>query len=537
MERASACIKGRLAVLFLIIVFLRVSAVWAAPASPEQARDVVENWLALDGSPLGARLGQQTKSVITYEHDGTSAYYVVYLIPEGFVIVPADDMVEPIIGFLPKGEYDPSPENPLGALVSVDMSGRISAVQEMERQVQGKGIKLDPADVYALAKRKWEMLARPSGRNEALETMKSGEPTISSIRVSPLVQSAWSQSTVYGGLACYNYYTPPHAAGSASNYVCGCVATAMAQVMRFWQYPATGVGTGSYDIKIDGFPTPRNLRGGDGSGGAYNWASMPLTPGSGIAEQQRQAVGALTHDAGVSVNMEYTSSSSGADTLKVSTAFVSTFGYSSARNAYSGNSGTSIPVADRNNMVNPNLDAGYPAIMGIRGSAGGHAIVCDGYGYNTATLYHHLNMGWGGYEDAWYNLPTVETVPYNFDVQTSIVYNVYITGSGEIISGRVAESSGRPVSGVTVTATGTGGPFTATTNARGIYALPKVLSDSAYSVSAVKKGYTFTPNPQPVTTGTSTSYTTTTGNRWGIDFVAEGGIRAIVPIYDLLLLN
>ena len=59
-------------------------------------------------------------------------------------------------------------------------------------------------------------------------------------------------------------------------------------------------------------------------------------------------------------------------------------------------------------MVNPNLDAGYPVLFGITG-AGGHAIVCDGYGYNPSTMYHHLNMGWSGNDDAWYNLPTIDT--------------------------------------------------------------------------------------------------------------------------------
>jgi len=297
----------------------------------------------------------------------------------------------------------------------------------------------------------------------------------------------------------------------------------MAQLMRFWQYPTTGVGTGSYTIYIDNAATTRNLRGGDGSGGAYNWGSMPLVPGSTPTTAQRQALGALSADAGVSVNMNYTSSGSGADTCQASTAFVNTFGYSNARNAYSGSGSTSIPATNRNNMINPNLDAGYPTLLGIRGSVGGHAVVCDGYGYNLSTLYHHLNLGWSGSDNAWYNLPTVDA-SYTFDVQYKIVYNVYTTGSGEIISGRVTDSDGTPVSGVTITATGTGGPYTDTTDTRGIYALPKVISGAVYSVTASKTGITFTStNPQVVTTGTSTNGGTTTGNKWGIDFFTSGG--------------
>ena len=68
----------------------------------------------------------------------------------------------------------------------------------------------------------------------------------------------------------------------------------------------------------------------------------------------------------------------------------------------------------------------------------GHEIVCDGYGYNGSTLYHHLNLGWSGVDTAWYNLPNIGT-PYDFNVVTSCTYNVYPSGTGEIISGRVMD--------------------------------------------------------------------------------------------------
>ena len=504
------------AILGLSLLLALSSSLWATPTTADEAQRVVEGWLSLEAAPLGVKVGGQVKEVKSFSSkEGSDLYYVVYLNPTGFVIVPGDDLVEPIIGFLPEGQYDPSPDNPLGAMVSQDLPGRVLAARQMEKQVQTEGLQLAPTDVYAVAQRKWTMLAKSFTATEAVEL---GLPSISSVWVAPLVQSTWDQSLV-NSAACYNYYTPPGSAASASNYVCGCVATAMAQLMRFWQYPTTGVGTGTYTISINGTATTRNLRGGDGAGGAYNWGSMPLVPNSSITTTQRQAIGALTHDAGVSVNMNYTASSSGTDALKASTAFVNTFGYSNAKNAY--NSGNNIPVANRNNMVNPNLDAGYPTLLGIYGSVGGHAIVCDGYGYNSATLYHHLNMGWSGSNNAWYNLPTIDTSWATFDVLNEIVYNVYKTGSGEIISGRVTDTGGTPISGVTVTATGPGGPYTATTNANGIYALPKVASVATYSVSASKTGSTFTPNPQSVTTGISTNLSRTTGNKWGINFTGS----------------
>ena len=276
---------------------------------------------------------------------------------------------------------------------------------------------------------------------------------------------------------------------------------------------------------------------------------MPLVPNSSITTAQRQAIGALTADAGVSVNMNYTGTVQGRGLIpaSASTALVNAFKYSNAKTAFSGSSTTSIPAANRNNMINPNLDAGFPTLLGIRGTAGGHAIVCDGYGYNSTTLYHHLNMGWSGSDNAWYNLPIIDTSWTTFDVQYKVIYNVYKTGSGEIISGRVTDSGGAPISGVSLTATGTGGPYTATTNANGIYALPKVASGATFSVTASKAGYTFTSNPRSVSTGTSVSTTsppstpggipsvtpsTTTGNQWGINFVGSGSPTPSRVIYD-----
>jgi hypothetical protein len=74
----------------------------------------------------------------------------------------------------------------------------------------------------------------------------------------------------------------------------------------------------------------------------------------------------------------------------------------------------------------------------------GHAVLCDGYGYNYSTLYHHLNMGWNGIDDAWYNLPVIDA-DTGFNAITSCLYNIYTSGSGEIISGRVFDSEDNPV--------------------------------------------------------------------------------------------
>lgn len=106
--------------------------------SSGQAEKVVNGWLKLDPNPLRTQLGNQVKQTDVFADDnGESIYYVIYLQPTGFVITPADDLVEPIIAFADNGTYDPSPDNPLGALVSQDIPGRIAAARNLQAMAGG----------------------------------------------------------------------------------------------------------------------------------------------------------------------------------------------------------------------------------------------------------------------------------------------------------------------------------------------------------------------------------------------------------------
>lgn len=478
---------------------------FAARVEEQQARRLVTRWLQANPAPFSIPMAKEIKKLETYsDAQGTPLFFIVHMKPTGFLIVSSDDEIEPIIAFSPDGEYDPSTNNPLEVLVSTDLHGRHAKLKEQKKPA---GKQFGPS-----AKGKWNTFTESTNSSSGME---AGVSTISDLRVSPLVQSQWDQQNV-SGLACYNYYTPPNASGSASNYPCGCVATAMAQLMRFHQHPVNGVGTTNFSITVDGATTNRSLRGGDGAGGPYVWASMPLVPNAPTVAQ-RQAIGALTADAGVTVHMSYKSGASTSDTRAAANAFRGVFGYSNAIRGWNG--GANIG-AGLDAMVNPNLDAGYPVLLGITGTPGGHAIVCDGYGYDNQTLYHHLNMGWSGADNVWYNLPTIETSNNGtFDTVYKCVFNVYVTGSGEIISGRVTDSSGSPVNGATVVATRTGGGvYSTTTSAKGIYALAKVPSASTYSIAVTKTGYNFAS--RTVSTGTSTDDSATSGNLWGIDFTS-----------------
>ncbi|MGB5748842.1 MAG: C10 family peptidase [Desulfobacterales bacterium] len=435
MKRIAAQLLRILLATTGILVF-GTAVIFAAPTTPEQARTVVENWLALDATPLDASIGEHIKEVEVFRNDSeTPLYYIVYLDPEGYVIVSADDLVEPVVGIIMQGEFDPSPENPLGALVSRDLPGRLDHVQKQLSAAQIQGQEFAAQGPLQVAQSKWNLLL--SIKNYSLYE-EAGVSSISEVRVSPFVQSRWGQK-YEGNLPCYNYYTE----WNDVHYPSGCVATAMAQLMRYYALPTAGVGTSPYTITVAGMSRSESLRGGDGIGGPYNWSLMELDPDASTGTTARRAIGALTHDAGLSVNMNFTISGSSADTLDAADVLIDTFDYSNAQRGF--NSGNNIADVRLNMMLNPNLDAKYPAIIGVKGSEGGHAIVVDGYGYNLSTLYHHLNMGWNGRDDAWYNLPDIDSDLSSFTTVYKCVYNVYPSGTGEIISGRVLNLYGNPV--------------------------------------------------------------------------------------------
>jgi hypothetical protein len=487
-----------LTVSLSILIFLATTTgLWARVTTPQEAHLVVAGWLNGTIEPFEMPLGRDIVDVETFTGlAGEPIYYLVRLSPAGFVVVSADDLVEPILGFGDGQEYEPSDGDPLTALVTGDVTGRMA-----EAYSQSAGPLR--AQSATPAQSKWYDLIDRASR-PGREIGIAGVATISDVRVPPLLKTRWAQGSVCAAY-CYNYYTPNH-------YLAGCVATAMAQVMYYHRYPAAGIGRRLFTVSVATEDQTAYTRGGDGAGGSYRWDDMALSPNCSTTEQQRQAIGALCYDAGLAVRMEYGLTVSLADAFAVAPKLTSVFQFS---NAISGTSGKTVG-AGLISMINPNLDAEHPVILTVTGG-GGHAIVADGYGYDlsasTRTLYHHLNMGWGGNGDIWYNLPSVD----KYSVVAACAYNLFIQGKGEIVSGRVTDASGRPVAGAVVRATSqTGGTYETTTNAKGIYALAKLPSSCLFTIEVQKPGFSFLR--QTVATETSLDWKAFSGNRWGVDF-------------------
>jgi parallel beta-helix repeat protein/predicted outer membrane repeat protein len=530
--------KRKYIVLIAILsTLLLCSGLWARPTSAYDAEIAVTGWLKADIQPFGIPIGRQVSEIDTFSDDGGEViYYIVYLRPSGFVIVSADDLIEPIIGYADDGIFDPSFENPLGALVNNDLKNRKEKVRsnftllgtfekapETEKQSKWKNLK-HIAQTYS------------SGFN--LMSLSC----LSDIRVAPLIQSQWNQTSACD-LNCYNYYTN---FGTSTRYPCGCLATAMAQLMRYYEYPTNGIGEHVFTIKVNDNERTAVTRGGDGNGGPYNWDDMVLRPESEcetITKAQRQAIGSICYDAGVAIETSYFSDGSGAMMSNARIAFDETFQYRNIVIGY--NSNENIDTEYLYDMINPNLDAQAPVIISIFGSPNseyGHAVICDGYAYTYSTsegrddtpyevptLYHHINMGWSGVDDAWYNLPNIDGAR-EYSMIQACLYNIFPSDTGEIISGRVLDPNGNPIAGANVYAQSDGqDPHTTVTNHKGIYAFKGLYSNTPYTVWVDVFGDILLA--QLVITGFSEDDTTISGNRWHINFQTDTEPNFPPPVF------
>lgn len=427
----------------------------------------------------------------------------------GFVVMSADDRLEPFLVIAPSGSFDDTPGTPLYDLLCGDVDERMAGADETAASRS--------AGWRSLLAATSPPATSSSGGDDGLAAYiaRDGvqDSEIDDVRVAPLVQSKWNQSTV-GGKNVYNYYTP-------NNYVCGCVATAASQILRKWKFQKGKAPSITRTCSVSGVSIDKTTYGG-----TYEWDNMPLVPTSAIGESECQAIGKLCYDVGVTVYMSWGSGGSGAPPYILPYTFCDVFGY---RNAIAWQQQTgSLSETAIEKAILANLDAGYPVELGISSSRGGHSIVADGYGYkkDTGALYVHLNLGWGGSYDAWYNLPNVGT-SYQFNVVNGTVYNIFPEKSGDLLTGRVVdEATGLPIEGATVQASdGTTVAGTATTNAKGIYALC-LNGDTTYSVVASAAGAetatlsVYLPKSVSVRTSGESYYLNTgyIGNSWGNDF-------------------
>ena len=527
----------------------------AAAVSCTAAADTVSIERAVNAARAWAMIGTGNPAVPTGETrtfamDGKDAFHLVALSGGGFVALPTDDGVDPILGFTESGELpDEDDGSPLWTIIA-GSAGLI--VEEAEgdagdtgrKRFEVRAARVEPAPPARAARRALKAASAPAASASATgakaeltwERLDNDEDAVpggvkaegyyknsgylDDLRVRPLLETAWGQAD--RGLRVTNYYTP-------GNVVCGCCALAMAQVMRYHRYPdaAHPVEAFSRNVRIDGVWQSRTA-----FGGTYEWNEMADNPPT----EQRAVVSKICYDAGISMNMRY---AAGGSSAKGKYSFVPLKSRFSFQNA------DSVTVKNNTALLKKSLlacvDAGYPCIVTINN----HILVGDGYGFCEGSLYCHLNMGWWGSQNWWFLQPANPDASRKL---LEVVYNIFPSAKGELATGRVLNAEGRPVAGAKVEATiaydGGETVKTATTDYAGIYAVMTPKAACTVHLVARCGGFESHPCTASVTASTSVKNpnlrtwtdeggTVNCGNSWGNDIVIAGyyGTAAAAPVF------
>lgn len=474
----------------------------AGPVTPEQAALAAKGWMA-----QSCRAGCAVTHAGEYAVDEDGSFHVFDVNGGGFIVTSADTEIEPVIVCSDTGTLVEGDGNPLWDIVRADLAARMAHVR---RTAWGDRSSTGEPNAGGSTADKWATLIRvgeESDRTNLCMSRGNALSSISDVRVAPLLKTEWAQEDYqnFGSAAadkvCYNYYTP-------NNWPCGCVATAGAQLMRYFEYPSSSVTPGSYVCAING--STRNL---SMKGGTYDWRNMPEKPANGCTDAQREAIGRLTYDVGVSVGMKYGRGGSSSPAYMLAKRLVDRFGYGNANGVtfrtdlYKYEYGYTLERLKA--AVIPNLTAKWPVVLGLNG----HAVVADGYGYSGGSFYLHINMGWANKDggNAWYLPPNID----DYSAINDIVYNVdMINRDVTLVCGRVLDASSNPVSNATITVTdGNGGNrFETTADKNGDY----VISVTCSSKSAITAKITATAR------GLSGSVTTTVKKCVSTDYTDAG---------------
>lgn len=355
------------AAIILTMLMVSMAVANANPVNEQMAKEIGAKYLS-KSVKMRMNVNDMQLAKTYFMANGDAAFYV-FNAAKGFVIVSAQEVAIPILGYSDEGHFDANniPENMNWWL------------QDYANQIQ-YGIEERNIDFEKTAKQ-WE-LVKSTGRlsedrtarrvvEPLLKDEDSGEPIL------------WNQSTIYSTQC-------PVIPNSENHYAAGCVPVSMSQIMRKWKHPAQGIGShtsdGSHHETIDFSST------------TYDWDHMPVSLNSSIlgrepSSEEIEAVGTLLHHAGVAVDCFYKLSGTDAHSEKVPPALIDYFGFSDeARLEKLTNRDDSIAIWKV--KLRSSLNHGYPMYYsGIYQGSLGHAFACDGYDDDDN---FHINWGYDG---------------------------------------------------------------------------------------------------------------------------------------------
>lgn len=354
-----------------------------------------------------AATSKQILDYTAYPNAVNTSLYIINYVGGGFVVIPADKRVEPILAISAKGHFSTANSLPTG------LTNWLTTNHKNMQALRKNTVLARPKSINS----SWAQLATPSTNtsgkviDKAVPPVPTCEPSTTVYQVGPYLQTTWAQGVPYNqnpGIPLGNYYY-----GDYRDPV-GCVATAMAQVMYYWKSPSS-----------------------------YNWAIMPLTSDSYTTAGETE-ISRLMYNIGLSVNMAY--SPTGSAPVESAQNYIA-LGLAHSFN-YTAPAFQNWNQTNSYMTVQSNLDSGEPVILTGATSTDGHAWVCDGYmqvtniwcasdgdlGGGATTLLFDMNWGWNeapvagvtiNNVDGWYDFDLWEV--YNGNVQEYYQYDLTMT--------------------------------------------------------------------------------------------------------------
>ena len=347
------------AITLALIIFIALQS-FAQFVDQKEAAVVAEN-IYMQRHALDVPQKKQIvfNQAIPYAKENKDVLFYIFNSEQSFVVVSAERSAYPVLAYSFTSSLDL--EN-IPPAVAMYLDNYACEIEEIRSKKIPTHLEIQQA---------WDNFSKSTKTN-----------TTSIKAVSPLLTSTWNQGCFY------NSQCPVDAQGPCGYVLTGCVATAMAQIMNYNAFPASGIGNNIY-LPSGGYPT-QNV---DFSAATYIWDSMP-----NALTKENFHVAQIMHHAGVSVNMDYSATGSGANSGHARQALVNNFAYPTYSQyllkQYFGN-------AMWTELLQEELYSERAIYYRGNNSSGdgGHAFVCDGF---QGTDHYHFNWGWGGSADGYY---------------------------------------------------------------------------------------------------------------------------------------
>lgn len=358
--------------LFTLSFILIGLFVFAKPVTLDYAKNVATKWYKHYSSYRTSDFTISNTYVSTYE--GTTTFYTISFTDGGFVLVSADDATLPILGYSSDGSIDMAN---LPANVAYWLNGYSKQIKNI----------VDANLSNSSTIQNWDNILRENFER-------------STQSIAPICSTKWDQS------APYNLQCP-------SGTYTGCVATAMAQIMKKWNYPITGNGSHSYTHATYG------VLSADFGSTTYDWANMlNVYPWSGGTQVSKDAVAKIMSHCGIGVDMGYGTSGSGAFSWTVPGTLINYFRYQpTAEIKYLADFSTANWIT----MIKAELDANRPCYYSGTDGSAGHAFVCDGY--NSSNQFH-FNWGWSGMSDGYFAIGALNPSGSTFNLDNGVIVRI-----------------------------------------------------------------------------------------------------------------